>query len=538
MARRRSSSTASTMLKTEEDVNFYKISQFRDELDKPFGLCGCITKRLGMLSCKMVKLLVWWQNPQIFMCIMIYILMLLYVAANLRHSLTFYPSIASIATEEDARTEWAKPAFVSYGYQIKPLDETADVLPASRLCIAMTAADRRYPFIYASAASILQSVVTSDEEVAFIINDVSQSSKNGHRKSTADLLELTGAQVYRRPGCDHTKLGGKGTCPPTMKAKYDVLQSIKTCLTTTSASYITIVEDDVFASRNFVQRQLLAADVLQASQQPWTCLRLFRTGQYDGFSWSIQSFLELGVISGVLSILWIKALSRNTCMEVGRGNKVVLGEMTGLRFISFALLTMFSLLVMGRQNTLTPFYMNAGIVPAPNEVSSTAVMFPRAIAEAFVSFAESNAKAASTDQVLNQFCEHNNKAPCFLLRPNLVEHTGRFSALSSRRTKREIHQPRKHYASYMRTSEWFIKDDKDIYERALKRFQEEGVAKTMSLMHPTMSDVYRVLRDSYYPSWVPLIFIMVSISLINIVAFAHRPWLGAIMRTVHSFACY
>ncbi|GBG30897.1 Hypothetical Protein FCC1311_071182 [Hondaea fermentalgiana] len=424
-----------------------------------------------------------------------------------------------VIANENALTAWSKPTLMSLGFNVDSLDETADELAAPRICIVMTTAERKIPYSYAAAATVLRSLIESKEDGAFIVNDV--GFYKDRKRPGVDLLELSGVQVVRRRGCDYSKRGAS-RCSRHVKAKLDYIESLKACLDTTSARYVTVIDDDVVVSKRFVQRQLLAADALQENALPWTLLRLFRTDAYDNFSLaSPTSLLELVLFSAANSFLWIFILGKP--FWTVQTWSAELRHLFISRAFTFFSLSALSLLVFGRQNTFAPFGIHSGVFKSPSEAGSVGIMYPRQIADALVDFLQNGKGPSAVDEAINDFCgQYHKNAPCLVLRPNLMEHVGRFSSLSSRRTILENTRLQLHFASGMRTSEWFISDDTSLQDK----FEAKRAKATESLDSPlfvsALDNVNQILADTGGLARQPLIFIISSIALINIVGFGEH----------------
>mmetsp|Transcript_9804 Transcript_9804/g.19259 ORF Transcript_9804/g.19259 Transcript_9804/m.19259 type:complete len:570 (-) Transcript_9804:654-2363(-) len=478
-------------------------------------------------------------NIRLVIAVCIYLALFSVVMTNIRYSSRFRPSLSTIENIEDQRTQWARDFVATYGGELLAADSVAaseeQNLP---LCIAIPTAERRHSFLLQSVATVVRSMVRSEEgNFVLIVNDVAKR-RSLRTDPTVSFLEQHGVNVIHSSPCFK-----KGTsCSSRQKSVLDMATTIEGCLTMTTARYIVLLEDDMVVSAHFVERVLRTARDLSMRRDPWAFVSLFRTNYYDGFSRNFDSIVEL--VGWGVSVTFILLTLVHYCFRFLASHQNKPSEFTlknfMLRLICYSVLTIASIYMLGRQNIIQPLLFEEGLFVDASNPSTAGLLFPRDSAEQFAAWLQTPDLDVDKSQAAVKFAELH-EVPSYLLRPNPIEHVGRFTSIAAKRTKREISEPMSHFINYMKVSEWFEEDDSKVDLRSPRDLShnlaglKEGLpasrkAADSAYLRAPMENITYV-ATSYFHRIMGFIFISSSMLLIMIMGQADGLQLGELYST-------
>jgi len=436
-------------------------------------------------------------NVRLLLGLLFHGAVLMHVARRVKFSRAYEPELDRILDREQSLEAWSQGVIQRFGNGMPKFAIDFEGRPPTdaSVCVGIVSAKRKEAtYLNVAVASTIRSILRGRTDAVFVVNDVqfrkpSRRHKHGRPRSEISNLQDAGVSIVHLEGC---KPGDE--CSEDAKIRRDYAATIEACLEGSTAKFVTILEDDVLVSTNFVDRHYRAMKEVEGMLEDGALsyLRLYRTGHYDGFSRELRQISELIVIGGIVSMMSFIFFSKN----LWSGREISSNErlLAFLRIIGFWALTSASIYALGRQNTIAPFLYKTGLSTSQFDASTVAVSYPRKMAALFAKHLREE-KHVYTDMALNNF---ESKYDCqgFTLKPNPVQHLGRRTAIPSKEHVLANLGEKNHFAWFHKQSEWFVEQDDSF-------LNESG-------------------SESPLPARDGLPFVMISVLCISAFAFAER----------------
>jgi len=194
------------------------------------------------------------------------------------------------------------------------------------------------------------------------------------------------------------------------------------------ADYTLLLEDDLIATRSFVQK--LKDRVIEPlrDRDDWIFVRLFYPEFWAGWeNTDIPVLILLALVISSLSTIGVVKLYSSITFRNG-SIKLVLRHfwlLSVLLFFYFIGLSIFIFLTIGKQNIITPF--PNGLYSFESKASTVSVVYPSNKIKDAMDYLESHLGSDALDILLDDHAILN-KLDRLLLVPNLFQHIGLFSS--------------------------------------------------------------------------------------------------------------
>ena len=275
---------------------------------------------------------------------------------------------------------------------------------------------------------------------------------------------------------------------------HDYAKAIERCLADSNAGYVVIIEEDVFATKDFMDKLGEAVRFLQKKHAgKWTNLKLFVTDYWQNWERQTSDYITLaigGVLFAVICELLLMAGKKRNFIFVRwlmgldpaakkqHSSRAALGvelELErGMRRPSvdegacscrwriwflrcyFASLGVVAMYVVSKQALNLSEVSRRGIYANAIGASSLGIAFPRNVAEEIIPFLRSNTKLP-VDVMLLRFNDHSEFSDRrqYIIVPSLVQHTGMFSSSESKARFKESINEEIFYRDHMKLASKF-----------------------------------------------------------------------------------